>query len=140
MNPFLVFTILFIIVSTVMILIILVQRAQGGGLAGAFGGAGGAGTDTVFGGRVGDALTWATVIAFAFYLLFAILLNRSGNPATAAAAAPAEVTPAEVTTPDPSAPIIPPAGGLTPRVGTNEPPAESGGDGTEDEAGDEGEG
>lgn len=67
--------ILFIVVSAVMILIILVQRPQGGGLAGAFGGAGGGSTDTVFGGRVGDALTWATVIAFAVYLVLAVSLN-----------------------------------------------------------------
>ena len=67
--------ILFIVVSAAMILIILVQRPQGGGLAGAFGGAGGGSTDTVFGGRVGDALTWATVVAFAVYLTLAVSLN-----------------------------------------------------------------
>jgi preprotein translocase subunit SecG len=67
--------ILFIVVSAAMILIILVQRPQGGGLAGAFGGAGGGSTDTVFGGRVGDALTWATVVAFAVYLTLAVTLN-----------------------------------------------------------------
>ncbi|MHC4967609.1 MAG: preprotein translocase subunit SecG [Planctomycetota bacterium] len=61
-------TLVFIVVSASMVLIILVQRPQGGGLAGAFGGAGGAGTETVFGGRVGDALTWATVTAFVLYL------------------------------------------------------------------------
>jgi len=75
MNWFLLLTLLFTIVSTAMVLIILVQRPQGGGLASAFGGAGGGGTDTVFGGRVGDALTWATVIAFAVYLLIAATLN-----------------------------------------------------------------
>ncbi len=68
-------TVAFIIVAAAMVLIILVQRPQGGGLAGAFGGAGGAGTETVFGGRVGDALTWATVIAFVIYLGLAIALN-----------------------------------------------------------------
>ncbi len=68
-------TVVFIIVAAVMVLIILVQRPQGGGLAGAFGGAGGASTETVFGGRVGDALTWATVIAFVIYLGLAIALN-----------------------------------------------------------------
>ena len=56
-NWFLVLTVLFILVSAVMVLIILVQRPQGGGLAGAFGGAGGGGTDTVFGGRVADSLS-----------------------------------------------------------------------------------
>ena len=69
-------TVIFIIVSGALVLIILVQRPTGGGLAGAFGGAGGSGTDTVFGGRVGDALTWATVIAFSVYLLLAISLTK----------------------------------------------------------------
>ncbi len=68
-------TVVFIIVAAAMVLIILVQRPQGGGLAGAFGGAGGASTETVFGGRVGDALTWATVIAFVIYLGLALALN-----------------------------------------------------------------
>ena len=49
-------TFLFMFVSLGMVLIILVQRPHGGGLAGAFGGTGGSGTDTVFGGRVGDAV------------------------------------------------------------------------------------
>ena len=58
--------ILFLVVSVALVLIILVQRPQGGGLAQAFGGGGG-GTDTAFGGRVGDALTYATVTAFGIY-------------------------------------------------------------------------
>ena len=73
-------TILFMLVALGMVLIILVQRPQGGGLAGAFGGAGGSSTDTVFGGRVGDALTVATVVAFALYLSLAIALNILDNP------------------------------------------------------------
>ena len=80
---FTVLTIVFIIVSAAMVLIILVQRPQGGGLAGAFGGAGGSGSDTVFGGRVGDALTLMTVFAFVVYLSLAISLNlmdSSGPP------------------------------------------------------------
>ena len=76
---FMILTVLFIIISAVMILIVLVQRPQGGGLAGAFGGAGGGSTDTVFGGRVGDALTVMTVITFAGYLLLAIGLNVMDN-------------------------------------------------------------
>lgn len=75
-------TLLFTVVSASMVLIILVQRPQGGGLAGAFGGAGGAGTETVFGGRVGDALTYATVTAFVIYLALAISLNLLENPGT----------------------------------------------------------
>ena len=73
---FFLLTVLFIIVSASMVLIILVQRPQGGGLAGAFGGAGGGSTESVFGGRVGDALTFITVGAFAIYLLLAIILNK----------------------------------------------------------------
>src|SRR5262245_4560074 len=89
---FLVLTVIFIIVSAVMILIILVQRPQGGGLAGAFGGAAGGGTDTVFGGRVGDALTVMTVIAFSAYLLLAIGLNVLDHGGTAPAASAASMT------------------------------------------------
>ncbi len=85
-------TVIFIIVAGALVLIILAQRPTGGGLAGAFGGAGGSGTDTVFGGRIGDALTWATVIAFSVYLLLAIALTKLESrtapaPAPAAAAA-----------------------------------------------------
>ncbi len=73
---FIITMIAFIVISVSMILIILVQRPQGGGLAGAFGGAGGGGTDTVFGGRVGDALTTITVCAFVIYIGLAIGLNK----------------------------------------------------------------
>ena len=67
-----------------MILIILVQRPQGGGLASAFGGAGGGGTDTVFGGRVGDALTIMTVVAFILFLGLAVALNLVDSSALTA--------------------------------------------------------
>ena len=75
-TAFFILTIIFIIAAVAMILIILVQRPQGGGLAGAFGRAGGSSADTVFGGRVGDALTTMTVVAFVVYLALAIFLNR----------------------------------------------------------------
>jgi len=68
-------TVIFIVLSALMIIVILVQRPSGGGLAGAFGGAGGGGTDTVFGGRVGDALTVVTTIAFVVWLGIAVSLN-----------------------------------------------------------------
>lgn len=74
-NTFLILTIALIVISVSMILIILVQRPQGGGLAAAFGGAGGGGSDTVFGGRVGDALTVMTVVAFVLFLGLAVALN-----------------------------------------------------------------
>ncbi len=97
---FAVVTFIFIFISVAMVLIILVQRPQGGGLAGAFGGAGGASTETVFGGRVGDALTWATVVAFMVYLVLAIGLTRldasrapgGGAATTAPAGVPFEIT------------------------------------------------
>jgi preprotein translocase subunit SecG len=73
-QTFLYLTISLIVISVAMILIILVQRPQGGGLASAFGGGGG-GNDTVFGGRVGDALTVMTVIAFVLFLGLAVALN-----------------------------------------------------------------
>ena len=76
MTPlYLILTAIFIIVAVSLILIILVQRPSGGGLAGAFGGAGGGGTESVFGGRVGDALTVMTVVGFCVYLGLAITLN-----------------------------------------------------------------
>jgi len=82
-------TIAFIVVAVAMILIILVQRPAGGGLAGAFGGAGGGGTEGVFGGRVGDALTVMTVVAFSVYLVLALILNANiWTPNRAPAAAP----------------------------------------------------
>jgi preprotein translocase subunit SecG len=98
---FLIITLLFIVISGAMILIILVQRPQGGGLVGAFGGAGGGGTETVFGGRVGDALTWATVGAFVLYLGVAISLNKIESAAIAAATTDQQ-TAAETTTSPPT--------------------------------------
>ena len=104
---FWVLMLVFIVVSTAMVLIILVQRPQGGGLAGAFGGAGGASTETVFGGRVGDALTWATVIGFTIWLAMAIglnLLDNSSSAGPAAAVAGATTQPASESAPDPDSP------------------------------------
>ena len=84
-TTYLILTAIFIVISVALILIILVQRPAGGGLAGAFGGAGGGGTESVFGGRVGDALTVMTVVGFCVYLGLAIALNlmesRNGTPA-----------------------------------------------------------
>jgi preprotein translocase subunit SecG len=94
---YLTLTIIFIVVAVAMILIILVQRPAGGGLAGAFGGAGGGGTEGVFGGRVGDALTVMTVVAFAVYLTLALVLNANiWTPTQTSAEAP---TPADILLP-----------------------------------------
>ncbi len=101
-------TMVFILVSAGMVLIILVQRPQGGGLAGAFGGAGGSGTETVFGGRVGDALTYATVTAFVVYISLAIalnLLNTKGGAVAAAPTPPPAGTPTPITIPTENLPI-----------------------------------
>lgn len=107
---FFILTVIFIVAAVAMILIILVQRPQGGGLAGAFGGAGGSSTDTVFGGRVGDALTTMTVVAFVVYLLLAIGLNRvdsrPGAVAEPAATDAVEVTSDGTTPPTTGAPDI----------------------------------
>ena len=100
---FILLTMVFVIVSIAMTCIILVQRPSGGGLAGAFGGSGGGGTDTVFGGRVGDALTWATVGAFVVYLGMAVTLNLLPAPGTVA-------TPPALTTTSEPAPVELPEG------------------------------
>jgi preprotein translocase subunit SecG len=111
-NTFLILTIVLIVVSVAMILIILVQRPQGGGLAAAFGGAGGGGTDTVFGGRVGDALTVMTVIAFILFLGLAVALNLVESKSVAPDATVSDTTSlvAPVTT-NSSAPVSLPASG-----------------------------
>ncbi len=106
-------TIVFIVVSAIMVLVILVQRPQGGGLAGAFGGAGGAGTETVFGGRVGDALTYATVTAFVIWLGLAIALNLldTSRPAGPLPTAAAATTPIDGQQPTPTGMPAAPAPG-----------------------------
>lgn len=114
---FMILTVLFIIVSAVMILIVLVQRPQGGGLAGAFGGASGGGTDTVFGGRVGDALTVMTVIAFTAYILLAIGLNVMDNNRAPTATPASNISPADANAPATqadSAPVNVPTGSFAP--------------------------
>jgi preprotein translocase subunit SecG len=114
-------TLVFIVVSISMVLIILVQRPQGGGLAGAFGGAGGAGTETVFGGRVGDALTWATVTAFVLYVALAITLNLLDTSAPATPPPPAPVA-----TAPPGPPPVPAGGQTTPTpTGGATPPSDA---------------
>lgn len=88
---------LFIFVSIAMVLVILVQRPQGGGLSQAFGGGSG-GTESVFGGRTGDALTVTTVSCFVVWLVLALGLNALSNTRKMAAAEPtvpeAEAAPA----------------------------------------------
>lgn len=66
--------VLFLAISVVMLLTILIQKPQGGGLSAAFG-AGASSGQTAFGAKTGDALTIFTIIIFALYIAFAVLLN-----------------------------------------------------------------
>jgi len=83
--------VLFIAVSTLMVLAILIQRPQGGGLSAAFGGGSAGSGQTAFGTKTGDALTWFTISVFAAFLIFGILLNYATTP-VAITAAPAAST------------------------------------------------
>ena len=117
LNSFYLLTGLFMVVSTVMILVILMQRPKGGGLSAAFGGSSAGSADSLLGGRVGDTLTWVTVVAFVLYLGLAISLNMSAGPGAADVAGPAEAVEAsETSTPVeglPAAPIAPEESGTT---------------------------
>ncbi len=117
LNSFYILTGLFMVVSTVMILVILMQRPKGGGLSAAFGGSSAGSADSLLGGRVGDTLTWVTVVAFVLYLGLAISLNMSAGPGATDVAGPAEAVEAsDVNTPVealPAAPIAPEESGTT---------------------------
>ncbi len=81
-------SILFTLVSLLLILIVLIQRGRGGGLSGAFGMGGGG--QTAFGTKTGDILTTVTVCLFAVFMLMAIGLglmikNSADNAAIAGA-------------------------------------------------------
>lgn len=117
LNSFYLLTGLFMVVSTVMILVILMQRPKGGGLSAAFGGSSAGSADSLLGGRVGDTLTWVTVVAFVLYLGLAISLNMSAGPGAAEVAGPAEAVEASDTNAPveglPVAPIAPEESGTT---------------------------
>jgi len=125
LNSFYILTGLFMVVSTVMILVILMQRPKGGGLSAAFGGSSAGSADSLLGGRVGDTLTWVTVVAFVLYLGLAISLNMSAGPGAADVAGPAEAVEASDTnTPVealPAAPIAPEETGTTPSDTNDDP-------------------
>ena len=125
LNSFYLLTGLFMVVSTVMILVILMQRPKGGGLSAAFGGSSAGSADSLLGGRVGDTLTWVTVVAFVLYLGLAISLNMSAGPGAADVAGPAEAVEASDTnTPVealPAAPIAPEEAGTTPSDTNDDP-------------------
>jgi protein translocase SecG subunit len=63
-----VIAVLFIIVCVLLILVVLLQKGRGGGLGAALGGAGSA----AFGTKVGDFMTWVTIVLTALFLLLAI--------------------------------------------------------------------
>jgi len=90
--------VIFIAISTLMVLAILIQRPQGGGLSAAFGGGSAGSGQTAFGTKTGDALTWFTISVFAAFLLFGIILNYATTP-VAISAAPTAVTGAGPETP-----------------------------------------
>jgi len=71
--------ILFALICLFMILVILIQKPKGGGLSSAFGGGGG-GSQAVFGAKVGDALTWFTVVLFLLFLGIAIVITWMTEP------------------------------------------------------------
>jgi preprotein translocase subunit SecG len=82
--------ILFVLVSLFLLLVVLIQKPKGGGLSGAFGGAGGA-VQTAFGSKVGDMLTWVTVVCFALFLLLAVFLTWQIHAQSSQAAMPTPV-------------------------------------------------
>jgi len=61
-------SVLFIIVCVLLILVVLLQKGRGGGLGAALGGAGSA----AFGTKVGDMMTWVTIVLTSLFLLLAI--------------------------------------------------------------------
>lgn len=69
----------FAAVCVLMMLIILVQKPKGGGLSGAFGGSGG-GESAFMGAKVGDFLTWTTIILFTAFVGLAMGLTWAINP------------------------------------------------------------
>ncbi len=83
-------TVVFVLISLLMIFVVLLQRGRGGGLVGAFGAGGGG---SAFGTKTGDVFTAATVIIFVVFLFMALILNwrvgtgpkrAYGSPTTAA--------------------------------------------------------
>jgi len=103
---------LFCLICLLLILLILIQRGRGGGLSGAFGGVG---SYSPFGTKTGDALTWATVVLTAMYLLVAVVANYYFLPQELTdLAAPAVQIPADQPTGSTPNPAEQPAGGAGP--------------------------
>ena len=68
---------LFIICSVILILIILIQKGRGGGLSAAFGGAMASG---ILGSKVGDFLTWVTIVLVGIFLSLAVVMAKFYKP------------------------------------------------------------
>jgi len=75
---------LFIIICLLLIGVVLLQKGRGGGLSAAFGGMG----SSAFGTRVGDVLTWVTIVMTALFLLLATAVTLSFKPSQQPVAAP----------------------------------------------------
>jgi preprotein translocase subunit SecG len=115
----------FLAISVVMLLTILIQKPQGGGLSAAFG-SGASSGQTAFGAKTGDALTIFTIIIFALYVVFAIVLNwgtkiDKGDDANPAIVDPSGTAPTGGTPTETPAPAGTPA--ATPSAETPAVPA-----------------
>lgn len=75
---------LFILVCVLLIIVVLLQKGRGGGLGSAFGGLG----SSAFGTRVGDVLTWVTIILTAVFLILAVLTSMQFRPKADVVATP----------------------------------------------------
>lgn len=138
LNPYLtgLLTVLFLFVCVILILTVLIQRPAGGGLSGAFGSGAGSG-QTAFGAKTGDALTIATIIMFAVYLIAAVGLNYAARPEIPPAATPTATGTGDEAPVAPVGPAGIPAGDIPgtaeaageiadePAPAADEPPAEA---------------
>jgi preprotein translocase subunit SecG len=69
--------VLWMLVTSTLILVILIQKGRGGGLAGAFGGAG---ASSLMGAKTGDFLTWVTIGLVATFLILSVLMGLYMRP------------------------------------------------------------
>jgi len=68
---------LFILCSVALILIILIQKGRGGGLSAAFGGGL---PSAVLGSKIGDFLTWVTIVLVGLFLMLAVIMAKFYKP------------------------------------------------------------
>lgn len=67
---------LFMVVCILVVVIVLLQKGRGGGLGAAFGGV----ASSAFGTRVGDVMTWVTIVLVGLFLLLAVGLTVYFRP------------------------------------------------------------